>query len=184
MNCDFYFAYDILVKTNTIEVTILKYKFMILLTAVSLTLSACGSKQEVSNEEHSESQAHVHNDKQEKTVSSDVLPTFLSSQREEIQMVYQIAGKSADIIKWIPCYCGCGESSGHTSNMNCFIKEVNSDGSVVWNDHGTRCGVCLQIAVEAVKMKQEGKSLKEIRTIIDNTYKKGYAKPTDTPLPV
>jgi hypothetical protein len=30
---------------------------------------------------------------------------------------------------------------------------------------------------------QEGKSLKEIRTIIDETYKEGYAKPTDTPMP-
>ncbi len=162
----------------------MKYKLSMLLIAFTLILSACGSKQEASHEEHSASQDHTHNDLQEKTASSDVLPTFLNAQREEIRLVYQVAGKATDIIQWIPCYCGCGESSGHKSNMNCFIKEINSDGSVVWDDHGTRCGVCLQIAIDSVKMKQEGKSLKEIRTIIDNTYKKGYAKPTDTPMPL
>jgi hypothetical protein len=98
--------------------------------------------------------------------------------------VYQLAGQSTELLQWIPCYCGCGESVGHKSNMNCFIKEVKSDGSVVWDDHGTRCNVCLQIAVQSVKMKSEGKTDKEIRQFIDNTYKKGYAKPTDTPMPV
>jgi hypothetical protein len=68
--------------------------------------------------------------------------------------------------------------------MNCFVKEVNADGSIVWDDHGTRCGVCLQIAVQSINMNHEGKSLKEIRDIIDSTYKKGYAKPSDTPMPV
>ncbi|UJF32064.1 PCYCGC domain-containing protein [Paenibacillus hexagrammi] len=162
----------------------MKSKLFILITAFLLTLSACGSKQEASHDEHSTSQDHVHNDIQEKTASAYALPTFLNSQRDEIRLVYQLAGNATDIIKWIPCYCGCGESSRHKSNLNCFIKEMNADGSVVWDDHGTRCGVCLQIAVESVKMKQEGKSLKEIRTIIDNTYKKGYAKPTDTPMPI
>ncbi|WP_307554105.1 PCYCGC motif-containing (lipo)protein [Paenibacillus sp. V4I5] len=25
--------------------------------------------------------------------------------------------------------------------------------SVIWDDHGTRCGVCLQIAVQSIKPK-------------------------------
>jgi hypothetical protein len=41
----------------------------------------------------------------------------------------------------------------------------------------------MEIAVESAKMKKEGKSDKEIRTYIDNTYKNGYATPTDTPMP-
>jgi hypothetical protein len=32
-------------------------------------------------------------------------------------------------------------------------------------------------------MAQGGKSLKEVREFIDENYKEGYAKPTDTPMP-
>ncbi|MNJ02500.1 hypothetical protein D3C73_1624720 [compost metagenome] len=68
--------------------------------------------------------------------------------------------------------------------MNCFVQEINPDGSVVWDDHGTRCGVCLNIAVESARMLKDGKSAKEIRDTIDQNYKTGYAKPTPTPKPV
>jgi len=107
----------------------------------------------------------------------------LDGQNETIRLVYQAAGLSTDILKWMPCYCGCGESVGHKSNLNCFIKEVKSDGAIVWDDHGTRCGVCLQIAANSIRMTQDGKSLKEIRTIIDETYAEGFAKPTKTDFP-
>jgi hypothetical protein len=155
------------------------YKGMIVVLSVVFVVSACGSKKEQVHQGHT-----LNGDVQEKTTSVEVLPSFLKGQSEQIRMVYEAAGKSIDILKWIPCYCGCGESAGHTSNMNCFVKQVNEDGSVVWDDHGTRCGVCLQIAVESIKMKQEGKTLQEIRSFIDKTYEKGYAKPTDTPMPV
>jgi hypothetical protein len=111
------------------------------------------------------------------------LPSFLDDKPEDMRLVYQVAATATDIIEWMPCYCGCGESANHGSNMNCFIDEIREDGSVVWDDHSTRCQVCLDTAVDSVMMTQEGKSLKEIRTIIDETYKEGYAKPTDTPMP-
>jgi hypothetical protein len=155
------------------------YKGIIAGLSIAFVVSACGSNKEQAHQGHS-----MNGDLQEKTTSASVLPTFLKSQPEQIRLVYEAAGKATDILKWIPCYCGCGESAGHTSNQNCFVKQVNGDGSVVWDDHGTRCGVCLQIAAESIKMKQEGKSLKEIRAFIDKTYEKGYAKPTDTPMPV
>ncbi|WP_413059394.1 PCYCGC motif-containing (lipo)protein [Sporosarcina sp. 179-K 3D1 HS] len=42
---------------------------------------------------------------------------------------------------------------------------------------------CLpETAVRSVHLKQEGKSVKEIRQFIDDTYKEGYAEPTDTPM--
>ena len=55
--------------------------------------------------------------------------------------------------------------------------------SVVWDAHGTQCGVCLKIAAQTVQLKQEGKSNLEIRHFIDDMYNKGYAKPTDTAMP-
>ncbi|WP_424768945.1 PCYCGC motif-containing (lipo)protein [Paenibacillus sp. sgz302251] len=155
----------------------MKTKILALFLAAALTLSACGANKEDSHESHS------HGDLQEKTASVDVMPDFLDSQNDKIRLVYQIAGQAADLLHWMPCYCGCGESAGHQSNLNCFIKEINEDGSVVWDDHGTRCGVCLDIAVTAAKLKSEGKSDKEIRNYIDETYKEGYADSTDTPMP-
>jgi len=161
-----------------------KIKLSLLLIITTLLISACGSKQADNHAEHSDGDVHIHGDIQELTASVDVLPTFLEHQTEEIRTVYAIAGLAADILEWMPCYCGCGESAGHESNLNCFIKEVNADGSILWDDHGTRCGVCLQIAVESVSMKKDGKSLQEIRSYIDDKYKSGYAKPTDTKLPI
>ncbi|GAA3406429.1 PCYCGC motif-containing (lipo)protein [Paenibacillus hodogayensis] len=124
-----------------------------------------------------------HGDIQEKTASIQTLPSFLDSQREEIRTAYRLAAQSAELLQWIPCYCGCGESSGHRSNENCFIQKIEADGSVVWDDHGTRCGVCMQIAVTTYQLKEQGKSAKDIRQTIDATYKTGYAKPTPTPMP-
>jgi len=165
----------------------MKKKLMFILLAAILVLSACGEKAQPSEKEHEPEhgeQMHAPNgDLQEVTASADILPAFLDDKPEEMRLVYQVAGTATDIIKWMPCYCGCGESAGHGSNMNCFIDEVHEDGSIVWDDHGTRCPVCLEIAVQSVKMTQDGKSLKEIREFIDENYKEGYAEPTDTPMP-
>jgi hypothetical protein len=146
-------------------------------------LVACNSNKQASHDGHAAAD-HAGKDIQEKTASLQVLPKFLDNQREEIKLTYQLAGLSADLLQWVPCYCGCGESAGHLSNKNCFIKEINQDGSVVWDDHGTRCGVCLNIAIESARLKKDGLTDKEIRTYIDDKYKSGFAKPTPTPMPV
>ncbi|WP_186671600.1 PCYCGC domain-containing protein [Sporosarcina sp. BP05] len=165
----------------------MKKKLMFILLAAILVLSACGEKAQPGEKEHDMAhgeQKHVPNgDLQEVTASAAILPSFLDDKSEDMRLVYQMAGTSTDIIKWMPCYCGCGESAGHGSNLNCFIDEVREDGSVVWDDHGTRCQVCLDIAVQSVMMTQDGKSLKEIREFIDENYREGYAEPTDTPMP-
>lgn len=146
-----------------------------------VALSACGKTDQ--GLQVGEQEQLPNGDLQEVTASIDVLPSFLDDKPEDMRLVYQVAGQATDIIEWMPCYCGCGESAGHGSNKNCFIDEIREDGTVVWDDHSTRCQVCLDTAVESVMMTQEGKSLKEIRNIIDETYDKGFAEPTDTPMP-
>lgn len=166
-------------------------KLISIFTLLLLVLSACGAEKKVMKENPNDTQteashdghAHVSGDIQEETASADVLPSFLDNQSENIRLVYQIAGQSTDILEWMPCYCGCGESVGHKSNLNCFIQEKRQDGTIVWDDHGTRCGVCLEIALQSAKMHKDGMSLKEIRQSIDETYKNGYAKPTPTEMP-
>jgi len=166
-------------------------KLLSIFTLSLLVLSACSedkqvveknqnaAQKEASHEEH----GHASGDIQEETASADILPSFLDNKSEDIRLVYQIAGQSTEILEWMPCYCGCGESAGHKSNLNCFIEEKREDGTIVWDDHGTRCFVCLEIAVQSAKMHKDGMSLKEIRQTIDNTYKEGYAKPTPTDMP-
>ena len=144
-----------------------------------LTLTACGGGSQDGHEKH----RLTNGDIQERTASIHVLPSFLDQKDPQLRQIYQLAASHADLLQWMPCYCGCGESAGHTSNQNCFIKEVAPDGSVVWDDHGTRCNVCLETAVYSVKLKQEGKTAQEIRALIDSKYEKGYAAPTPTPLP-
>lgn len=146
-------------------------------------LSGCGAT-ENAGQDHAQHQQHAPNgDLQEMTASIDQLPSFLNNQDPQIIEAYKIAGANRELLKSIPCYCGCGESAGHQHNGNCFIKEEKEDGSIVWDDHGTRCGVCMEIAIVSSKLKQEGKSTKEIRQFIDNAYKEGYGAPTPTPMP-
>lgn len=156
-------------------------KLYLILPIFVLLLVACKENSAENESIHDHMQHNpLSGDLQELTASGE-LPSFLDSQQEEVVMVYQLALQYADVLDWIPCYCGCGETAAHRSNLNCFIKERNEDGSVVWDDHGTRCLVCLEIALQSAKLSKEGKSIEEIRTIIDETYQEGYEAPTPTP---
>ncbi|WP_019241875.1 MULTISPECIES: PCYCGC motif-containing (lipo)protein [Bacillus] len=165
----------------------LKKLFLPILTAVILALAGCSSnksnedEQSHSNDNHTQ---HAENgDIQEKTSSVEKLPTFLADKPEEMQLVYSAAAKHKDLLESMPCYCGCGESANHKNNYDCFVFKNNEDGSIVWDDHGTRCGVCQEIAAESVVLLNKGKTPVEIRKYIDEKYKEGYAKPTPTPMP-
>ncbi|XID93588.1 PCYCGC motif-containing (lipo)protein [Paenibacillaceae bacterium WGS1546] len=153
------------------------------LFALSLSLfaaTACGQGQ-AGRDAHI---SHAPNgDLREVTASAETLPSFLDGHSDAVQLAYRVAGTLDDTLEWIPCYCGCGGSAGHRSSLNCFVSEIREDGSVEWDDHGTRCNVCVQIAVESAQMKQQGKTNLEIREQIDEKYRSGYADPTDTPLP-
>jgi Protein of unknown function with PCYCGC motif len=131
--------------------------------------------------ESSQPSDHGVSDVREETKSVDTLPTFLNDKPEEMQMIYQAAAMNKELLEQMPCYCGCGEEAGHKNNYDCFVNENKADGSLVWDDHGTKCGVCLEIAAKSVLDLNDGKSIKEIREKIDSTYEKGYAKPTPTP---
>jgi len=165
----------------------MKKRLMLILLAMTLVVAACGQKADTDHEkgplEVGQQQQLANGDLQEVMASAAELPAFMDDKSEEMRLIYQVAGSATDILDYIPCYCGCGESADHKSNKNCFVDEIREDGSVVWDDHGTRCQACLEIAVQSVKMTQEGKTLTEVRNFIDETYKEGYAEPTDTPMP-
>jgi Protein of unknown function with PCYCGC motif len=61
------------------------------------------------------------------------LPAAVQRAPSKVQEAYRFAIANRDTLRSIPCFCGCGEE-GHTSNADCYIKEVKSDGSIVFDD--------------------------------------------------
>ncbi|WP_088042401.1 PCYCGC motif-containing (lipo)protein [Bacillus sp. EAC] len=157
--------------------------------SISILLAGCSSdKKEVNltsgHKNHENHDEHNNtSDIREQTKNKETLPTFLAVKEPQIQQIYLVAAQNAELLKNIPCYCGCGESVGHKSNLDCFINEQKQDGSIVWDSHATTCVNCMEIALESATLKQKGKTNLEIRNYIDNKYKDGYAKPTNTPMP-
>lgn len=147
-----------------------------ILALLSLPLGACSTKKA---ENHS--QQPQLGDMREETESTSVLPPFLDNKSDDMKLIYRAVSQHQHLLEQIPCYCGCGDSVEHKDNYDCFIYKNNEDGSLVWDDHATRCQACLDIAAESIVMYSEGKSIKDIRDHIDNQYKEGYAEPTPTP---
>ncbi|TYS18840.1 hypothetical protein FZC78_04895 [Rossellomorea vietnamensis] len=160
--------------------------YIVSLAVLMLFIAGC-SPNEKNNTASSEDHEHHHEelangDIREETAGPEQLPSFLDDKDENIQLVYASAAQNPELLEYIPCYCGCGESAGHMNNLNCFVHEIVDD-KVIWDDHGTRCLACLEIAAESIVMHKKGESIKDIRNYIDEKYKEGYAKPTPTPMP-
>ena len=74
-------------------------------------------------EEHDHASHTQQADIQEKTKGVDTLPTFLDKLDPQMKDIYTVAGQNAELLDWIPCYCGCGESVGHKNNKTAlFVK--------------------------------------------------------------
>lgn len=161
----------------------MKWKKVIITVGIcsSLLLSACSSVGKSQNEHQNHTEQTSNGDIREETSGKLQKPKFLADKPEDMQTIYLAVAQHQDLLENIPCYCGCGESANHKNNYDCFINENKQSGAVVWDEHGTKCGVCLEIAVEAMNDFNQGKTVKEIRQIIDHKYKEGYAKPTPTP---
>ena len=55
---------------------------------------------------------------------------------DQARAVYQFAAEHPEVLKYVPCYCGC-ESSGHPHNESCFVKRRDASGNVTeWDTHG------------------------------------------------
>jgi hypothetical protein len=155
-------------------------RILVIISCIALiVLSACGNQQSESTQHRAEN-----GDLQETTSSVELLPSFLEGQSATIRKAYETAVTVKGLLPYIPCYCGCGASAGHQSNLNCFIREIKSDGTVVWDDHATRCGVCIETTFLTKQLNDQKVSLKDIRAYIDTKYAVGYAKPTNTPFPI
>ena len=101
----------------------------------------------------------------------DQLPAEVQSAPVTVQQAYQFAAANPDVMKQIPCYCGCG-NIGHTSNYSCYVSSVDASGGVTFDNHALGCSICVDITQDVMRMSREGKSPQEIRAAIDATYSK------------
>jgi hypothetical protein len=97
------------------------------------------------------------------------MPVDVQKAAVSVQEAYQFAVANPDALKNVPCYCGCG-AAGHTSNYSCYVKEVKHLGELVFDQHALGCSICVDIAQDVMKMTRDGKTPKEIRAAIDQTY--------------
>lgn len=57
-------------------------------------------------------------------------PDAFQKAEPSIQEAYRFAVANPDVLKYIPCFCGC-VNQGHTSNKDCYVQEFRADGSVL-----------------------------------------------------
>lgn len=81
---------------------------------------------------------------------------------------YAAAQLCPEICAKLFCYCGCDMTDDHDSLLDCFTT-----------DHGVDCHICQEEALIALKMKREGKTMKQIQQAIDIMFEKEY--PFDEP---
>jgi hypothetical protein len=60
-----------------------------------------------------------------KLAPESLLPKDIRNAPAEVREAYRFAISNRDILRYIPCYCGCG-SEGHTSNASCYLKDIST----------------------------------------------------------
>ena len=106
-----------------------------------------------------------------------ILPSFAAT--PELARLYTFAYEHPEVMSFMPCTCGCG-TMGHNSNWNCYVKGIDANGVVTFDDHATYCTVCQEITSDVITFWQRGSPLPEIRDAIDATYP-GEQTPTEYP---
>jgi Protein of unknown function with PCYCGC motif len=92
------------------------------------------------------------------------------------------AADHPEVASYVPCYCGCG-TAGHKNNADCFVKGRDPEGRVTeWEPHGVSCAVCIDIAVDSMKMRNSGASVTAIRKKVQGDYRTRFAS-SETPTP-
>ena len=99
------------------------------------------------------------------------MPAEVKSAPSTVQQAYQFAVANPDVMKQIPCYCGCGKM-GHTSNYSCYVQSVDDQGVVSFDTHALGCSICVDITQDTMRMLRQGKTVAEIKANVDQTYSK------------
>lgn len=66
-------------------------------------------------------------------LSKVVWPDYVLDAGAEVKRLYEFQVTHGELMRYMPCFCGCGQNAGHMSNRDCYVREVNPDGSVVFD---------------------------------------------------
>lgn len=130
--------------------------FLLLLIVFLGSLSACGSKTSNRNQDR-------------EVISLDEMPEDVKNAPVAVQQAYQFNVANPEVMKHIPCYCGCG-AMGHTSNYSCYVSDVEADGKVIYDTHALGCSICVDITQDTMRLLEQGKTVPEIKAYVDQTY--------------
>ncbi|HEY5729763.1 MAG TPA: PCYCGC motif-containing (lipo)protein [Anaerolineales bacterium] len=101
----------------------------------------------------------------------DQMPAEVQMAPVTVQTAYQFNAANPDIMKNIPCYCGCGNIS-HTSNYDCYVSNVDGSGAITFDNHALGCSICVDITQDVMRMLRDRKSPQDARAYVDATYAK------------
>jgi hypothetical protein len=101
---------------------------------------------------------------------------------EVLRDAHTFAADHPEVASYVPCYCGCG-NAGHKNNADCFVMARDAEGRVTeWEPHGVSCAVCIDIAVDSMKMRNSGASVTAIRKKVQSDYRPNFPN-SETPTP-
>lgn len=66
-------------------------------------------------------------------LSTVVWPDFVTASPQDVQDLYAFHVTNGELMRYMPCFCGCGAGSGHHNNRDCYIQSVQPDGSVTFD---------------------------------------------------
>ncbi len=133
-----------------------KFLFILFISIIALaSLPACSTQQATDLD----------------TMPMAQMPAEVQSAPVTVQEAYQFAAANPNVIKNIPCYCGCG-NIGHTSNYSCYVSSVDEKGVITFDNHALGCSICVDITQDAMRLLKEGKTVPEIKAYVDATYAK------------
>jgi hypothetical protein len=96
------------------------------------------------------------------------MPREVQNAPATVRQSYQFAVANPEVLKALPCYCGCGPI-GHESNYACYVNETPA-GEMQFDAHALGCSICVDITVDAMRMLGQDRTIDEIRTYVDDTY--------------
>jgi hypothetical protein len=97
------------------------------------------------------------------------LPIQIQRSPKAVREAYQFAVANPVILKQVPCYCGCG-GVGHTSVHSCYVAVDTPGEPIRYDGHALGCSICVDIALDALRLTREGMSPEMIRAYVDRNY--------------
>lgn len=102
-------------------------KFTLVASVAVMLITGCAQSTEPAHEHEHNAHEEPMQPTLEYTIGSDdwsVVTTMNES--PEVLEAYQFAVSHPEVLDYMPCYCGCYEEDGHTSNTNCFVEKVEN----------------------------------------------------------